>query len=195
MGKTSLGFLCHVDRYPYALIVNLATMQQHKKSLKGNDYDEPANSIVVDGPSLRIPKIGNTKFHDLFEKAHRFHISFSVAASTLMTLSLGTLALRWFMLGTDTRMAILKHLQITWKLFCGITPLQIALGQGVSTSATLDNTSHTHDNAECVVCAAAQRDVVFFPCVHMVACAGCAAALPQCPICRANVVSRLKVIV
>lgn len=50
----------------------------------------------------------------------------------------------------------------------------------------------------CAICHDAERCVVFLPCKHLVCCAECghgAQRLPQCPMCRTNVVWRFKVFV
>ena len=46
------------------------------------------------------------------------------------------------------------------------------------------------DRLECTVCMAAERSVLFVPCGHAAACAGCAAELDECPICRAAIVTK-----
>ena len=46
------------------------------------------------------------------------------------------------------------------------------------------------DRLECTVCMAAERSVLFVPCGHAAACAGCAAELAECPICRAAIVTK-----
>ena len=50
--------------------------------------------------------------------------------------------------------------------------------------------------ASCAVCFSQPREILFFPCKHLVACAACAARLPQprqCPACRASIASTLQV--
>ena len=44
---------------------------------------------------------------------------------------------------------------------------------------------------QCAVCMEAERDTVLLPCSHVVACAGCATRLTQCPVCRAEIHSRV----
>ena len=46
---------------------------------------------------------------------------------------------------------------------------------------------------QCAVCMEAERDTVFVPCNHVVACAGCAARVQTCPVCRAAIGSKLPV--
>eukprot|EP01000_Liburna_glaciale_P003784 NODE_3185_length_485_cov_774.165138_g2542_i0.p1 GENE.NODE_3185_length_485_cov_774.165138_g2542_i0~~NODE_3185_length_485_cov_774.165138_g2542_i0.p1 ORF type:complete len:150 (-),score=76.09 NODE_3185_length_485_cov_774.165138_g2542_i0:34-462(-) len=43
----------------------------------------------------------------------------------------------------------------------------------------------------CVVCMESQKEVIFYPCRHKVACRGCAEKVGQCPMCRADVVDRI----
>ena len=47
--------------------------------------------------------------------------------------------------------------------------------------------AEAEDRAQCVVCMASDRAVLFLPCGHAVACAGCAAGLRECPVCRGAV--------
>ena len=44
---------------------------------------------------------------------------------------------------------------------------------------------------QCAVCVEAERNTVLLPCSHVVACAGCATRLTQCPVCRATIHSRV----
>lgn len=46
---------------------------------------------------------------------------------------------------------------------------------------------------QCAVCMEAERDTLFVPCNHVVACAGCAARVQTCPVCRAAIGSKLPV--
>jgi len=46
---------------------------------------------------------------------------------------------------------------------------------------------------QCAVCMEAERDTVFVPCNHVVTCAGCAARVQTCPVCRAAIGSKLPV--
>ena len=43
---------------------------------------------------------------------------------------------------------------------------------------------------ECTVCMEVERSVLFLPCQHAATCAGCAAELDECPICRAAIVTK-----
>ena len=46
---------------------------------------------------------------------------------------------------------------------------------------------------QCAVCMEAERDTMFVPCNHVVTCAGCAALVQTCPVCRAAIGSKLPV--
>jgi hypothetical protein len=46
------------------------------------------------------------------------------------------------------------------------------------------------DQVLCIVCMEAERSVLFVPCRHAAVCAGCAAELDECPICRAPIVTK-----
>ena len=49
------------------------------------------------------------------------------------------------------------------------------------------------DRNECVVCMERPRAVVFLPCEHCAVCASCAAALQECPNCRATITTRITI--
>ena len=51
------------------------------------------------------------------------------------------------------------------------------------------------DRILCTICmeADAPRAVVFGPCDHFLACASCAAALAECPNCRATITTRITI--
>ena len=51
------------------------------------------------------------------------------------------------------------------------------------------------DRVLCTICmeADAPRTVVFGPCNHFLACASCAAALTECPNCRATITTRITI--
>ena len=51
------------------------------------------------------------------------------------------------------------------------------------------------DRVLCTICmeADAPRTVLFGPCNHFLACASCAAALQECPNCRATITSRTTI--
>jgi hypothetical protein len=44
---------------------------------------------------------------------------------------------------------------------------------------------------ECALCMDAERNVLFLPCSHVVACGGCAALLSDCPMCRREIEQKL----
>lgn len=48
--------------------------------------------------------------------------------------------------------------------------------------------------AECVVCLDRQCDIVFVPCGHMCCCSVCSSSLTECPMCRSNIIQKLRVI-
>ena len=56
--------------------------------------------------------------------------------------------------------------------------------------AAEQKSEEARDQIECTVCMAAERSVLFVPCGHAAACAGCAAELEECPICRAAIVTK-----
>ena len=48
------------------------------------------------------------------------------------------------------------------------------------------------DEAECVICMAAEKDTVFVPCYHYYCCSTCAQHVKACPICRAPIRGRVN---
>ncbi|XP_037908413.1 E3 ubiquitin-protein ligase XIAP-like [Hermetia illucens] len=48
------------------------------------------------------------------------------------------------------------------------------------------------DKNECKICSGENRNVVFLPCGHVVACSECAERCESCPICRARIEQRHK---
>jgi hypothetical protein len=49
----------------------------------------------------------------------------------------------------------------------------------------------TNERTKCVICYAAPKDVVFYPCKHRCACSACGAKLSTCPICRTAIAERI----
>lgn len=64
-----------------------------------------------------------------------------------------------------------------------------------SSKELADELERIRDSRMCKVCMDAEMDVVFLPCAHMIACASCAVALTQCPICRKDIRYTIKPIV
>lgn len=58
-----------------------------------------------------------------------------------------------------------------------------------------DELERMRESRMCKVCMDGDIDVVFLPCAHMIACASCAVALTQCPICRKDIKYTVKPIV
>lgn len=48
------------------------------------------------------------------------------------------------------------------------------------------------DQTECVICMSIEKDSVFNPCGHYVACGGCASRCKCCPMCRGTIFNILK---
>nr|BDT62997.1 MAG: baculoviral IAP repeat-containing protein [Trachysalambria curvirostris nimavirus] len=70
-----------------------------------------------------------------------------------------------------------------------------ALSSPQSSDKLADELERIRDSRMCKVCMGTEMDVVFLPCAHMIACANCAAALVQCPICRKDIRYTIKPIV
>ena len=66
--------------------------------------------------------------------------------------------------------------------------------QDVLAKVKLENEA-LEDRHLCTICmeADAPRAVVFEPCNHFLACASCAAALQECPNCRATITTRITI--
>ena len=66
--------------------------------------------------------------------------------------------------------------------------------QDVLAKVKLENEA-LEDRLLCTICmeADAPRAVVFEPCNHFLACASCAAALQECPNCRATITTRITI--
>ena len=47
--------------------------------------------------------------------------------------------------------------------------------------------------SKCCVCLEKDRDVVFMPCFHLVACWDCSKRMCECPICRKNIGQKRRV--
>lgn len=61
-------------------------------------------------------------------------------------------------------------------------------------STSCDNsTSQTHQDMSCVVCQSTQKCTLFLPCKHLCACDKCSENLKQCPMCRSQIQSQIKV--
>jgi hypothetical protein len=48
------------------------------------------------------------------------------------------------------------------------------------------------DNADCVVCMASPKNIVFAPCYHFYCCVDCSARLKDCPICRVKIGNKIE---
>jgi len=51
----------------------------------------------------------------------------------------------------------------------------------------------TFQSAECVVCLERKCDIIFLPCGHLCSCSSCQQSLATCPLCRANVLQRVRI--
>ncbi len=71
--------------------------------------------------------------------------------------------------------------------------------RGKSNGAVIDSPvaapSVEHDSKQCVICLSSLKEMCFAPCGHMCCCASCAdnPSLHRCPICRAEIVMKIKV--
>jgi len=51
----------------------------------------------------------------------------------------------------------------------------------------------TFQSAECVICLERKCDIIFLPCGHLCSCSSCQTSLTTCPLCRANVLQRVRI--
>eukprot|EP01089_Gocevia_fonbrunei_P004978 TRINITY_DN15097_c0_g1_i1.p1 TRINITY_DN15097_c0_g1~~TRINITY_DN15097_c0_g1_i1.p1 ORF type:complete len:154 (-),score=29.19 TRINITY_DN15097_c0_g1_i1:35-496(-) len=49
------------------------------------------------------------------------------------------------------------------------------------------------DSRLCMICMDAEKQIVFSPCGHLVACVECAQQLKSCPMCRKDIADRVRV--
>lgn len=50
----------------------------------------------------------------------------------------------------------------------------------------------TFQSAECVVCLEKKCDIIFLPCGHLCSCSSCQQGVSSCPLCRANILQRVR---
>ncbi len=65
--------------------------------------------------------------------------------------------------------------------------------QKVEIAKLKDELERTEDMNSCIVCMAAERNVMFSPCGHFDTCATCAKSLTVCPACRAPIDKQVRV--
>ncbi|XP_065676808.1 E3 ubiquitin-protein ligase XIAP-like isoform X2 [Hydra vulgaris] len=56
---------------------------------------------------------------------------------------------------------------------------------------SIQNSSHSID-LSCVICMDNNKEMIFLPCAHLIACGSCAKGQALCPMCRSPIVSTLK---
>ena len=54
-------------------------------------------------------------------------------------------------------------------------------------------TTTTTDLDSCIICLEAKREIIMFPCKHLLSCASCTSKIITCPCCRAEIESVLRV--
>ncbi|XP_067949160.1 uncharacterized protein [Watersipora subatra] len=67
------------------------------------------------------------------------------------------------------------------------------LHQSVSSSANKKHKSDDADKLTCMECKSCIRQVIFFPCSHLVCCFNCSHALTGCPVCKMDIKARATV--
>jgi len=74
-------------------------------------------------------------------------------------------------------------------------PLEENGGEAPSAPEDTDPSApvETFQSAECVVCLERKCDIIFLPCGHLCSCSSCQQALASCPLCRANVLQRVRI--
>ena len=62
-----------------------------------------------------------------------------------------------------------------------------------ATTAVSGEVSRRDTASKCCICLAKERDVVFMPCFHLVACFDCSKRMCECPICRKDIGQKRRV--
>ncbi|CRL08548.1 CLUMA_CG021233, isoform A [Clunio marinus] len=63
-----------------------------------------------------------------------------------------------------------------------------------ASSITRENPADAVNAIECVICMDAQTRVIFLPCGHLCCCIDCSTSLVECPMCRASIERKIRVI-
>ncbi|CAG2059094.1 unnamed protein product [Timema podura] len=71
---------------------------------------------------------------------------------------------------------------------------QLAAPEDIGASAPTLEAEGTMSVAECAVCLDDTCEVIFVPCGHMCCCIKCAELVGQCPLCRADINQKVRVI-
>lgn len=74
-----------------------------------------------------------------------------------------------------------------------VRPLQLQRTVSSENRELRTQLEQLEDEKTCVVCCAEARDAVFLPCAHLVSCITCAVTVKECPMCRKEVTSHLRV--
>ena len=65
--------------------------------------------------------------------------------------------------------------------------------ENIENSTISEDERQKLENFKCVICLERDKNVVFLTCNHMVCCEQCANIVKDCPLCRKNITSRIKV--
>ena len=91
-----------------------------------------------------------------------------------------------------------SFIRISVLYFLVVSQIPESIGSDQLTSASNELKSLTEENQRlkdekmCKICFIDEISVVFMPCGHMVSCAQCAFAFPQCPVCRLKIDQIIK---
>ncbi|XP_060069818.1 death-associated inhibitor of apoptosis 2-like [Ylistrum balloti] len=63
---------------------------------------------------------------------------------------------------------------------------------GSDIKSIMEENQKLKDERTCKICMDEEVSILFLPCGHMACCAGCSVSVQDCPICRADIVQRIK---
>ena len=56
-----------------------------------------------------------------------------------------------------------------------------------------NSTSTTNQPPNCEICLSFEKSIVFIPCKHIYCCEICSVMLNKCPMCRADIIEKIKI--
>ena len=75
----------------------------------------------------------------------------------------------------------------------GDSIMELSEALAAASTAVSGEVSRRDTASKCCVCLEKDRDVVFMPCFHLVACWDCSKRMCECPICRKNIGQKRRV--
>jgi len=87
----------------------------------------------------------------------------------------------------------LRDLKPGMEKFPGEAIMELSEALAAATTAVSGEVSRRDTASKCCICLAEERDVVFMPCFHLVACWECSKRMCECPICRKDISQKRRV--